>query len=304
MSAGIGPCATLGKPARVESRRAAPRRRCSRDRSCARAAVVQLGRAPSRRCGRRRSRRARTTRRRSARSLAISTKAAARVVVVAGEMAGRQEALRMEDGARRDRDSVAGQLPVTRSAIAGSRRDAGATIADPASCASSTANFRRSELLAITHANAVDHPPMGPNRRPYFFCGIGGSGMLPLALILRGKGCAGRRLRPLARPGPAGAEIRVPARPRHRAPSRRTAAASRRADQILVDLGRGRGDGARRAGRAPRRRAGDDAARSCWPQLFNAAPREHRRRRHQRQVDHHRHDRLDPASRRAATRRS
>lgn len=26
--------------------------------------------------------------------------------------------------------------------------------------------------------------------RPYFFCGIGGSGMLPLALILRAKGCA------------------------------------------------------------------------------------------------------------------
>jgi UDP-N-acetylmuramate--alanine ligase len=31
----------------------------------------------------------------------------------------------------------------------------------------------------------------GPNQgRPYFFCGIGGSGMLPLALILRAKGCA------------------------------------------------------------------------------------------------------------------
>jgi UDP-N-acetylmuramate--alanine ligase len=30
----------------------------------------------------------------------------------------------------------------------------------------------------------------GPNQgRPYFFCGIGGSGMLPLALILRAKGC-------------------------------------------------------------------------------------------------------------------
>ena len=30
-----------------------------------------------------------------------------------------------------------------------------------------------------------------PNQgRPYFFCGIGGSGMLPLALILKGKGCA------------------------------------------------------------------------------------------------------------------
>jgi hypothetical protein len=26
--------------------------------------------------------------------------------------------------------------------------------------------------------------------RPYFFCGIGGSGMLPLALILRAKGAA------------------------------------------------------------------------------------------------------------------
>ncbi|MBS0277695.1 MAG: UDP-N-acetylmuramate--alanine ligase, partial [Proteobacteria bacterium] len=26
--------------------------------------------------------------------------------------------------------------------------------------------------------------------RPYFFCGIGGSGMLPLALILRGRGAA------------------------------------------------------------------------------------------------------------------
>ncbi len=25
--------------------------------------------------------------------------------------------------------------------------------------------------------------------RPYFFCGIGGSGMLPLALILRARGC-------------------------------------------------------------------------------------------------------------------
>ena len=32
---------------------------------------------------------------------------------------------------------------------------------------------------------------LGPNQgRPYFFCGIGGSGMLPLALILRAKGCA------------------------------------------------------------------------------------------------------------------
>ncbi|HEY1384273.1 MAG TPA: Mur ligase family protein [Dongiaceae bacterium] len=31
---------------------------------------------------------------------------------------------------------------------------------------------------------------LGPNQgRPYFFCGIGGSGMLPLALILRAKGC-------------------------------------------------------------------------------------------------------------------
>ena len=30
-----------------------------------------------------------------------------------------------------------------------------------------------------------------PNQgRPYFFCGIGGSGMLPLALILRAKGYA------------------------------------------------------------------------------------------------------------------
>ncbi|HEY7610337.1 MAG TPA: Mur ligase family protein [Alphaproteobacteria bacterium] len=34
----------------------------------------------------------------------------------------------------------------------------------------------------------MDSAPI--ERRPYFFCGIGGSGMLPLALILRAQGCA------------------------------------------------------------------------------------------------------------------
>ena len=48
-------------------------------------------------------------------------------------------------------------------------------------------------------------------KQPYFFCGVGGSGMLPLALILRDKGFEVEGLRPFAGPGADGAEIRIPA---------------------------------------------------------------------------------------------
>ena len=48
----------------------------------------------------------------------------------------------------------------------------------------------------------------------YFFCGIGGSGMMPLALILRARGHAVDGLRPHARPGADRAEVRFSARPR------------------------------------------------------------------------------------------
>jgi hypothetical protein len=42
----------------------------------------------------------------------------------------------------------------------------------------------------------------------WFFCGIGGSGMLPLALILRGMG-ARRRIGPQPGSGPHAGKIRV-----------------------------------------------------------------------------------------------
>ena len=162
------------------------------------------------------------------------------------------------------RDKLAPASAVTRSAIAGSRRDAGATIPI---LILRVIHRHLPRLLAIYRraSCAINAHDSGPNQgRPYFFCGIGGSGMLPLALILRGQGLRGRRLRPLARPGPAGAEIRVPARARHRAaPAGRQRRHARRADP--GDLRRGRGDRARRAVAARRaRRAGDDAAPSCW----------------------------------------
>ena len=138
-------------------------------------------------------------------------------------------------------------------------------------------------------------PPMDQGR-PYFFCGIGGSGMLPLALIVRGQGLRGRRLGPLARPGPDWpAKFDFLRDARHRPPSAgRLRRHARRADP--GHLRRGRGHRARRRGRAAPRRAGDAPGRAAGAAVQRRAAA-HRRRRHQRQVDHHRHDRLDPARR-------
>ncbi len=130
--------------------------------------------------------------------------------------------------------------------------------------------------------------------KSYFFCGIGGSGMLPLALIVAGAGDDGRGLGPDARPGPARPPSSNSCAPRHRAlPAGRQRHRQRRPDRRR--LGRGRGDRRRRGqGRTRSARAGSRRP-ELLAELFNAAADRHRGRRHQRQIDRHRHDRLDPA---------
>ena len=83
---------------------------------------------------------------------------------------------------------------------------------------------------------------------PVFFCGIGGSGMLPLASIVRASGRQGRGLRPLARRRAHAAQVRLSALARHPAVPAGRVGPSGRHDP--GHLGRGRGDRARRRPRA------------------------------------------------------
>ena len=132
--------------------------------------------------------------------------------------------------------------------------------------------------------------------KSYFFCGIGGSGMLPLALIVQGRGARGRGLGPDARPGPARRQVRVPASAAASPSSRRTAAASPAPTRSLVtsaaieetvpDVVKAQALGARA-----------DHPRRAARRTVQRRRDRHRGRRHQRQIDRHRHDRLDPPRR-------
>ncbi len=125
---------------------------------------------------------------------------------------------------------------------------------------------------------------------PVFFCGIGGSGMLPLASIVRAGG-AGRGLGPLARPG------RTP----HKFDYLRSLGI-----QLFPQDGSGLQDGQTSSPRPrSRRRCRTSCARNelglahlTRPAIPRAScstrAAQRRGRRHQRQVDGHRHDRLDP----------
>ena len=131
--------------------------------------------------------------------------------------------------------------------------------------------------------------------RPYFFCGIGGSGMLPLALILRARGIAVAGSDRALDQGRTPEKFAFPAR-RGIALFPQDGSGVTRPEQIVVvsaaveetvpDVAAARRVGARLVTRA-----------ELLAGLFNARRDRHRRRGHQRQVDHHRHDRLGPAAR-------
>ena len=137
---------------------------------------------------------------------------------------------------------------------------------------------------------------MNPDKR-YFFCGVGGSGMLPLALIVQARGADVEGSDRALDQGRTAAKFDF-LRGHGVGLHPQDGSGVTRADQIAGRL--------RRRSRTPcptsRPRGGSAPRRSPAPELlaelFNAAPVSDRRRRHQRQVDHHRHDRLDPARRR------
>ena len=131
--------------------------------------------------------------------------------------------------------------------------------------------------------------------KSYFFCGIGGSGMLPLAMIVRGAGRRSRRLRPHARPGPARPTSSTVSRAQGIALFPQDGSGVTSADQILVASAAVEETRARRRRGATRSAAARMTRAELLAALFNAAPTRHRGRRHQRQIDRHRHDRLDPA---------
>ena len=132
--------------------------------------------------------------------------------------------------------------------------------------------------------------------RPYFFCGIGGSGMLPLALILRAKGATvagsdraldqGRtapKFEFLKRQG----VVLFPQDGSGVMRAEQIVVASTAVEETVPDI-----QSARRVGARP-----DDTRRAAGGAVQRRAAK-HRRRRHEREVDHDRHDRLDPESRR------
>ena len=126
---------------------------------------------------------------------------------------------------------------------------------------------------------------------PVFFSGIGGSGMLPLASHRPRRRRPRRGLRPLARRRAHAAQVRLSALARHPAvPAGRIGPSG---GHDPGHLGRGRAD---RARRRPREGAGPDAPHAARVPR-RAAQRgaaQRRGRRHQRQVDRDRNDRLDP----------
>ena len=128
--------------------------------------------------------------------------------------------------------------------------------------------------------------------KSYFFCGIGGSGMLPLALIVRARGDKVAGSDRTLDQGRLAAKFDF-LRRRGIALFPQDGSGITGADQIVVasaaveenvpDMVKASALGARRSG-----------ARNCW-RSCSTPPDRHRGRRHQRQVDRHRHDRLDPA---------
>jgi UDP-N-acetylmuramate--alanine ligase len=129
------------------------------------------------------------------------------------------------------------------------------------------------------------------SRKPYFFCGIGGSGMLPLACILRARGhevAGSDRSLDQERLGEKFEFLRRLGIALHP----QDGSGLTRAEQVLVTsaaieenrAGRHQGGGARL-------RAGDAAGAAR--RTVQRRRHRHRRRRHQRQVDDDGHDRLD-----------
>ena len=174
----------------------------------------------------------------------------------------------------------------------------------PGGGACSLARRRRSSWPQDLHKPRPPHRASGDERQPstYHFCGIGGSGMLPLAAIVRATGASVSRLRPRARRRAPRRQVRLSAQPRHRACSRRTAAGCRDGATLVTSA-------AVEASMSPTSSAPRELGLAhltrpeLLAQLLNAARDQHRGRRHQRQVDRHRDDRLDPPRDAAATRR-
>ena len=106
---------------------------------------------------------------------------------------------------------------------------------------------------------------------PIFFSGIGGSGMLPLASIVRAGGAQGRGLRPLARRRPDAAQVRLSALARDPAvPAGRLGPP---AGHDPGHLGGGRGQRSRRRPRPRARPAPTSPGPQFLAQLLNAAQR-------------------------------
>ena len=106
---------------------------------------------------------------------------------------------------------------------------------------------------------------------PVFFCGIGGSGMLPLASIVRAGGAQVAGSDRSLDAGRHAAQVRLSALARHPAvPAGRLGPA---AGHDPGHLGRGRGDRARRRPRPRARPRRTSPARNSSPQLLNAAQR-------------------------------
>ncbi len=126
--------------------------------------------------------------------------------------------------------------------------------------------------------------------RAYFFCGIGGSGMLPLALILKGKGAkvsgsdrsADQGRTPEKFDFLSGQGIAL-------FPQDGSGVT---ADSVVRGLGRGGRHGAGHGGGQARWAPRLMLRAALLAELFNAAGTQHRRGGHQRQIHHHRHDRL------------
>ncbi len=126
----------------------------------------------------------------------------------------------------------------------------------------------------------------------YFFCGIGGSGMLPLAAILR---AGGARVTGSDRSLDAGRlgnkfeylrSLGIGLAPQDGTGLKdgMTLVTSAAVEETMPDVVRANELGLDRITRP-----------QLLAQLLNTAQKKHRRRRHQRQVDGYRHDRMDPS---------